>query len=48
MALTTTVSVCLASQNHGIRCVRTLKSRRLVCEELTREEVRGLGHAMGT
>ena len=47
MALTTTVSVCLASQNHGIRCVRTLKSREAGMQELTREEVRGLGHAVG-
>src|SRR5215510_5852212 len=46
-ALTSTVSTCFASHNHGIRCVPTLKPREAGMKELTKDEVRGLGHAVG-
>src|SRR4030095_7032776 len=37
----------LLSQNHGARCVPTLTPRETGMQELTTEEVRGLGHAVG-
>jgi hypothetical protein len=44
---TITVSALFAVNNHGIRCVPLLKPREAGMQELTKEEVRGLGHAVG-